>query len=281
MGTIFLVFAHPDDESFTCAGTVAKYVHAGRSAELLCVTRGQSGDSGPYENASGGRLGMIRTRELEDAAGILGISALEFLDYRDGALKSVHPGEIEDMLFKHFIRKIPGIVITFEPGGISNHPDHIKVTTATTVAFQKYAEAISYVREHEVSEDNPPRHARDAWQIPFARAVGSDFMPKLYYACLPESIAHYLIGRKAMPHESFGKPWSTTPDKLVTTVIDISKFRKQKITALQSHVSQRGDIDRFLSVPDQPLLSKEFFVLRYHGVREVFMGKNDRVSNRL
>jgi LmbE family N-acetylglucosaminyl deacetylase len=281
MGTILLVFAHPDDESFTCAGVVAKYVRTGWTADLVCATRGESGERGPYDQASKRQLGNIRTEELERAAKILGISSVTNLQYKDGVLKAVLPGELEDTLFKIMIKRTPSVVLTYEPGGISNHPDHIKVTTATTVAFQKYAEAIREVRKKQISVDNPPRHARDKWQVPLAQAVGSDFEPKLYYACLPTDIARYLVREKIMPHESFGKPWSTTLDKLITTVIDISKYQKKKIRALQSHVSQRKDIDRFLSIANQPLLMKEFFILRYRGLHEVFMGKNDRVADRL
>lgn len=281
MGTIILVFAHPDDESFTCAGTVAKYVSAGWTAHLVCATRGEAGERGPYENAGKRQLGIIRSGELDTAADIIGISSVTHLEYKDGALKTVLPGELEDTLFKIMTQQVPSAVITFEPGGISNHPDHIKVSTATSVAFQKYAQAIGEVRVKQISDNNPPRHARDKWQIPLAQAVGTDFEPKLYYACLPADIARFLISRKIMPHESFGRPWSTTPDKRITTVIDAARFRNIKIRALQSHVSQRKDIDRFLSVPNQPLLAKEYFLLRYHGLREIFMGKHDRVAGRL
>lgn len=281
MRKILLVFAHPDDESFTGGGTVAKYVQSGWTAELICATRGESGHRGPYVQADAHILGEIRKKELEYAAEIVGISKVTFLGFKDGALKSVNPGEIEDKLFKLFITDIPDIVITFEPGGISNHPDHIKLTVATTVAFQKYAQAIDYVRMAQVSADNPPRHARDRWQISFAQSLGADFEPKLYYACLPQSIAEYLIKHQAIPSKSFDKSWSTTPDKLVTSVIDVSKFTNKKVRALKSHVTQQADINRFLSLSNQPLLVKEYFILRYHGTREVIMGKNDRVSNRL
>ncbi|MBI5619952.1 hypothetical protein HY950_03250, partial [Candidatus Gottesmanbacteria bacterium] len=48
-----------------------------------------------------------------------------------------------------------------------------------------------------------------------------------------------------------------------------------------SHRSQQADVQRFLSFAANPLARYEYFILRMHGTTEVFMGKNDRVSNRL
>ena len=49
MKKILLVFAHPDDESFAAAGTVAKYVKAGWEVDLICATRGEKGEAGPSD----------------------------------------------------------------------------------------------------------------------------------------------------------------------------------------------------------------------------------------
>jgi hypothetical protein len=47
------------------------------------------------------------------------------------------------------------------------------------------------------------------------------------------------------------------------------------------HISQKEDVERFLSLSRNPLVSQEYYVLRLHGVREIFMGKNDQVSGSL
>jgi hypothetical protein len=98
---------------------------------------------------------------------------------------------------------------------------------------------------------------------------------------MPESIAEYLKKKHVIYEESFGKPFKGVPDKNITTVIDISKLKTKKLEALQKHVTQTADVERFLSIPNQPLLSQEYFILRYFGNEEVYMGNNDRVSNRL
>jgi LmbE family N-acetylglucosaminyl deacetylase len=261
MKRLLLVFAHPDDESFSCGGTVAKYVKAGWRVDLICATRGEEGSRGPYVKLPQEKLGDIRQKELQKAGITLGINSITFLGYRDGTLSSQTPGELEDKVHKKMEELVPDTVVTMDTTGISNHPDHIKISFVTTYAFQKYAAWIeSKLKDQE-----------EAAQI----------FPKLYYACMPESIADYLKKKKIVPAESFGKPWKGTPDKNITTVINIMKFAATKRRALASHISQQESVDQFLSLPSQPELKHEYFILRMQGTTEVFMGKNDRVSNAL
>ncbi len=43
---LLAVFAHPDDESFFCGGTLAKYASMGHGVYLVCATRGSKGRFG-------------------------------------------------------------------------------------------------------------------------------------------------------------------------------------------------------------------------------------------
>lgn len=281
MKRMLLVFPHPDDESFVCGGTIAKYARVGWEIHLVCATRGEAGSRGSYGDIDGDSLGAIRQKELEVVSKYLGIVNVTFLDYKDGTLPSSKPGDLEEIIFRTLRSLAPSVVITFEPGGISNHPDHIRLTRATTFAFQKYTKSITHVQKIGISRDRPPRHPRDAWQIEFADVTLDLATPKLYYACLPLSIGNHLIKTKIFPPEIFGKPWSVTADKHITTVIDTSVYHKKKEKALTLHSTQGEEVRRFLSDPRRTLLKQEFFVLRMQGSQEVFMGKNDRVSDRL
>jgi len=261
MKRLLLVFAHPDDESFSSGGTVAKYVKAGWHVDLLSATRGEEGSRGPFIDVPQNKLGDIRQKELQKAGITLGISTITFLGYHDGTLAEQTPGELEDVVYKKMEELIPDTVITMDTTGISNHPDHIKMCFVTTYAFQKYA---AWIEEKLKDQE-------EAAQI----------FPKLYYACMPESVVEYLLKKKKLPPESFGKPWRGTPDKKITTVINIMKFAAAKRRALASHVSQQEDVKRFLSFRSQPALKHEYFILRMQGTTEVFMGNEDRVSDRL
>jgi LmbE family N-acetylglucosaminyl deacetylase len=261
MKKMLLVFAHPDDESFSTGGTVAKYVHDGWSVDLICATRGEAGQSGIFDTDES-KLGDIRQKEVQKAATVLGISSITFLGYKDGTLSDENPGEMEDKIFQKMTELVPDCVITFDTTGISNHPDHIKICFATTFAFQKYA---YWIREH----------LKDTADFTV------DLEPKLYYACIPKSVVDYLKKNKVLPGESFGMPWKGTADKHITTVIHIDGFEEIKKKALNCHVTQKKDVDRFLSFEKNPQHAQECFILRLHGIQEVFMGKGDRVTDSL
>jgi LmbE family N-acetylglucosaminyl deacetylase len=262
MKKMLLVFAHPDDESFWAGGTAAKYVKAGWDVDLIYATRGEKGKLGVYENVNEEKLGDIRQKEAVKAGTLLGISTITFLGYKDGTLAQEIPGEIEDKIYQKMTELVPDCVITFNTTGINNHPDHVKTCYATTFAFQKYA---SWIKEK--LGDRPD--------------FTENLEPKLYYACIPESVVTYLQKNKIFPEESHGKPLHGTDDKFITTVIQIRGFENTKKKALRTHISQKKDIDRILSFARNPLVHQEWFILRLHGIREVFMGKGDRVTDRL
>jgi N-acetylglucosamine malate deacetylase 2 len=159
---LLAVFAHPDDESFGMAGTLAKYAAAGVVTALICATRGEAGRSNGLAD-SPKALGALRTRELECAARALGIRELELLDWPDGDaagwdLDSL-AGQIEGL-----IRRIgPHVIATFDGEGITRHPDHIAVHRATLQALHAEPDRLGVRRvfyqvvtcEEEASPEGP------------------------------------------------------------------------------------------------------------------------------
>lgn len=128
---LLAVFAHPDDESFAAGGTLAKYAAAGIRVILVSATRGEAGIA-ELDAADTARL---REVELRAAAGILGVSRLEFLDYLDGQLEWADEKQVANRLIEIFRQEKPGVVITFGPDGISGHPDHVAIHHFVTRAF--------------------------------------------------------------------------------------------------------------------------------------------------
>lgn len=276
MKKMLLVFAHPDDESFAVGGTVAKYVKAGWRVDLVCATKGEAGLSGLHDDTRD-RLISMRESELKKAADILGISAFTFLGCNEGRLKELTPGTLEDPIYRAMESGIPDVVITFDQTGISNHPDHIKICFAVTYAFQKYAAWLVGLRKKYRVYG-----ARDEqWRRRLEVILASDIEPKLYYACMPSSIVRHTINERVTPVENFGKPLLGVDDTLITTIIDIRKVSAIKMNAIKAHESQLKDVDRFVQSEGNPLFDQEYFVHRMQGTEEIFMGKQDSVSDRL
>ena len=144
---LLAVLAHPDDESFGPGGTLALYARRGASVHLICATRGEVGAADESLLQGHADLGALREAELRCAAGLLGLAGVEFLGYRDSgmpgspdnhhpdALAAATPDAVAARLVPLLRRLRPHVVITFDPIGGYNHPDHIAIHRATRAAF--------------------------------------------------------------------------------------------------------------------------------------------------
>jgi len=132
---LLAVFAHPDDESMGMGGTLAKYSAEDVETYYLCASRGERGWFGPEQRNPGpGALGLIRTRELENAVKELGMTGLYFLDYIDGEVDKADCTEAIEKIVSHIRRIKPQVIVTFPPDGNYGHPDHIAVGQFTSAA---------------------------------------------------------------------------------------------------------------------------------------------------
>jgi LmbE family N-acetylglucosaminyl deacetylase len=139
MTTLCAIFAHPDDESFSAGGTLARYADQGIDVTLVTATSGEAGETGtvPVESKD---LAAWRERELHEAAAVLGIQQVRLLHLPDGDL----PGRSDDLYaaIVEALRDIqPQVVITEDVGGITAHPDHIAVTKAVVRAVDALGES--------------------------------------------------------------------------------------------------------------------------------------------
>jgi len=66
------IFAHPDDESLACGGTLARLADAGCRVVIVCASHGEAGSISDPSLVPDGDLGRVRVRELSDAAAVLG-----------------------------------------------------------------------------------------------------------------------------------------------------------------------------------------------------------------
>lgn len=110
---ILAIGAHPDDVELGCGGTLAKLISEGKICAIIDLTQGELGTRGTYET---------RQKEAADAAEILGITARENLNMKDGFITN---SEAYQMKIVQMIRKYqPEIVLA---NAIDDrHPDHAK-----------------------------------------------------------------------------------------------------------------------------------------------------------
>jgi len=122
-----VVYAHPDDAEFGMAGTVAKWAKAGVRVIYCMVTNGASGSDDPEMTRP--RLRDVRLAEQREAARILGVAEVVFLDFEDGYLEPTI--DVRRAVARQIRIHRPDVVLTMDPtqryGGnfYVNHPDHI------------------------------------------------------------------------------------------------------------------------------------------------------------
>jgi LmbE family N-acetylglucosaminyl deacetylase len=139
-GGLAAVLAHPDDESFGCAGALALAHDAGRVTRLLVVTRGEAGAADPEPDPVA--FADRREEELRCAAARIGFDEVTVLEgYPDGGVADQPFHELVNEIATWLSDRRPDAVITFGAHGITGHPDHVVVGSATRWAVERLAEA--------------------------------------------------------------------------------------------------------------------------------------------
>src|SRR5215471_7991442 len=121
-----LLLAHPDDESFFAAGTIAQMAEKGVRVGLLCATRGERGSTSDLCTIE--ELPRVREAELRAAARLIGIHDLEFLPFEDKQLALAPADAVRQAVVRILRRLRPEVVFTFDPEGANQHTDHIAIS---------------------------------------------------------------------------------------------------------------------------------------------------------
>ncbi|HYY79487.1 MAG TPA: PIG-L family deacetylase [Actinomycetes bacterium] len=207
-------FAHPDDETWSMGGSFALLVPEGVRGVIWTATRGQAGEIADGSGATRETLAQVREAEERAAMALVGVG-VELGDFLDGQVADADQDELTRTVHGFLERERPDVVVTFEPDGVTAHPDHRAVTAAVQAAFAAYAAG---PRERE---------------------------PRLYYWGVSKSqLRRYReLGRAAgveIPGE--GEPYGPvgTADERFTCIVDTSPVAELVYRVLRQHRSQSG-----------------------------------------
>jgi N-acetyl-1-D-myo-inositol-2-amino-2-deoxy-alpha-D-glucopyranoside deacetylase len=244
---LLLVHAHPDDETLTTGGTIARYAaQPDTSVTLVTATLGERGEIVPLRLAllaaeHADQLGGYRICELRAACEALGVTEHHFLGgpgrWRDSGMELADgrrtgqpgpsimakaPDELHPRAFARpqamaeqvlALRAVlddvrPQVVITYDARGGYGHPDHVR-----------------------------------AHQITMAAAAECESVRKVFWTALPGSdldagLAE-LAGASGLPFR-MPRPGElpTVGDDVVTTRIDVSAQLPAKVAAMRAHETQ-------------------------------------------
>lgn len=220
------IFAHPDDESFGMAGTMARATMGGHPVAIVCATRGEEGKIADPSLASQENLGQVREQELRNACAAVGVTDVSFLDYVDGHLTEADVTEAVGRVVHHLRRFRPDVAVTFAPNGGYGHVDHMAIHRITLAALEAAADPVRYPeaglephRVRKVYYQAMPRE-RVLQMREEARKRGEDFIPGGDEATIPV--------------EEMGTPMSD-----ITTFVKLTHAEfDAKLHSMKSHATQ-------------------------------------------
>jgi LmbE family N-acetylglucosaminyl deacetylase len=230
--TLMAVHAHPDDESSSTGGVLAKYSAEGIRTVVVTCTNGEFGDApGQVKPGDDGHdtasVAQIRLAELKVACDHLGVSDLEVLGYHDSGMPEWDYKERPDVFSNVPLAVVTGriaglidryrpqVVVTYDDNGGYQHPDHLHASRAAVAACS--ATGIPSKLYLTAMRSSGWREVWDALReqgvdVPDFSSIDPDMQRKMEEA-----------------------------EQRITTTIDIRPVLERKGEALRAHASQIED----------------------------------------
>ena len=247
--------AHPDDETFGSGSTLIKYASEGVSVFTACATRGDVGEIAEGADATPETLSAVREQEYYDAGKVLGVQKSILHGYRDSGMAGTpdndHPNAYIQVPIDEVVAKIvdtirelkPHVVFTFDEGGGYGHPDHMRASEATRMAYFAAGD---------------PTYS------------GSSLTPwkasKFYFQAFPRSIMSAWITAEAKrdPESHFAKldvEQMGVPDEIMTASLDVAGHEETRRKAVKMHRTQYSPFDR-MPTPElaTKFMSTDYFI---------------------
>ena len=146
--TALAVVAHPDDMEYGAASAIAKWTAQGKVVTYVMVSRGEAGINDMHPS----QVGKMRSREEIDAARVVGVNTVEFLDHPDGIIEYGVP--LRRDISRLIRRYQPDVIITLShhllfPTGHLNQADHRHVGIAVFDAARDAANHWTFTEQLE------------------------------------------------------------------------------------------------------------------------------------
>lgn len=153
--TLLTVHAHPDDETISTGGVMARYAAEGIRVVCVTCTGGEHGEivvpelDTPDNHA---RLAEIRADELRRALARLGNVESRLLGYVDSGMMGTPQNDAPESFWQAdfdaaverlltIVREVrPQVIVGYNDFGSYGHPDHIRAALIAKAAFERAAD---------------------------------------------------------------------------------------------------------------------------------------------
>lgn len=265
--TLLTVHAHPDDETISTGGTMARYVAEGVHVVCVTCTGGEHGEIVVSELDTPGnhaRLAELRREELRRALEHLGPIDQRYLGYVDsgmmGTPENDAPGsfwqaDIDEAVGRllAIVREVrPQVIVGYNDFGGYGHPDHIRSAQVAKTVFERATDLSEPpLKLYEVAGGN--RRREQVMERAQQRGV------KPWWAPSAEETDDERVVREEHQRKM------AEAQGPVTTVIDVAPFIDAKYAAMGEHVTQLARDGFFLALTAddwRELIPTEEYTLR-------------------
>ncbi len=230
MATLVTFHAHPDDESISTGGVMAKAADEGHRVVLVVATKGEQGEVAEGFLAPGEALWERRVRETEACAEILGVARVEFLGYVDSGMMGTPENDLPECFWQADVEEAAArlaailteeeadVLTVYDENGVYGHPDHIQVYRVGVRAAELAGTERVYM--YTINRDYVQRSMQEA-------AERGDLPGDLNLDDLKE------LG---------------VPEARLTTAVDVRPWLGRKRAAMAAHASQISETSFFLTM---------------------------------
>ena len=258
--SLLTVHAHPDDETISTGGVMARYSRAGHRVMCITCTGGEHGeivvpDLDTPENHA--RLRDIRADELARALARLGPIDSRHLGFIDSGMMGTpqndeagcfwiaDPDEAAGRLVRIVREARPQVIVGYNDFGGYGHPDHIRAARLAVLAFERAGDPAWY-----------PEHLAEGlttWQPTKLYETVMDLSRRmgLLERMKERGLRSWLIGaddetpeQRAGREAHIQKMADATGPK--TTSVDVTEVMDDKLAALKEHVTQIAEDNFFV-----------------------------------
>lgn len=289
------VHAHPDDETITVGGTLARYAAAGTRVICVTSTYGENGEivvpeiDTPENHA---RLGEIRQGEM--AAALLALSAEgriehRWLGYRDSGMMGTPENDDPRAFWQsdqaeatgrlvRLVRELqPDVMVGENDFGGYGHPDHIRAALTCKAAFEAAGDPTAY--PEQLADGLRPWAPAKLYESVFDLSRREDLAAELKEKGIPswwEPPADETAEQRAQREAHWARMAAAAGP--VTTRVDVAPYVGNKVGALLAHHTQIRTDDMFLALGEEgwrKLQPAETFTLKVSRQGEVRIPEED------
>ena len=223
---LLVITAHPDDAELMFGGTISKYTRNGHEVEFLVVTSGENWNK--LGNTNLEEVKKIRESEAKNAAKVLGVKSIHFLNLEDGQLNRY---KLIPTLVEEIRKRNPNFILTHSEQ--EGHYDHKEISYSVKRVCNIDGEPAPIINPYLKSKYNPVTSFKGLYT---SNPIINGINPKTVYLSLEKEDVERKI-EAILCHKSQFQDRTGIVDKIMTEARFFGNLSNEKYSELLMSIS--------------------------------------------